>query len=143
APGSAIPWVIEELSLFAASDLSEAQAGYRWTGAERTPSPAWHPEWVVIGSVFGDPFFVDTSHRDCPVLFARHGAERWSPVLVAPSMVAFIDGLARFEAILLGDFHRDVWTDDGLSRAFLDAVVSQLAEIWPHAQAVAFSSMLG
>jgi hypothetical protein len=54
-------------------------------------------EWVVVASVFGDPFFLDTSADEGRVLFARHGAGGWSPVEFASSMQSFIGGLVEFE----------------------------------------------
>lgn len=139
---SSIPWVIEDLLIFSFEELPEAQAGYRWTGADRTPSPSWTATWVVVASLFGDPFFVDTSRQGCPVLFARHGAGSWSSYEVASSMELFIESLVVFETVLLDDFDSDVWEDEGLLTAFVDEVERKLADVLTPVQASAFAALL-
>lgn len=48
---SLVPWVVDDLLLFAFSELPAAQDGYRWTGPEKTPDPLWPDAFVVIASV--------------------------------------------------------------------------------------------
>lgn len=84
------PVGVEEMLIFSFAELPEAQVGYCWVGVDRTPSHSWPATWIVVASVFGDPFFVDTSRGGCPLLLARHGAGSWSPGAVASSMESFI-----------------------------------------------------
>jgi hypothetical protein len=126
-PSSSIPWVIEEMFLYSVRELPAAQEGYRWSGPDQRVLTDWHPNWVVVASLLGDPFFVDVADARGPVLFARHGAGRWEAKRVAPGFAQFIEALAAFEGVLLGDFDSDVWTEDGLRGEFLDAVETRLA----------------
>jgi hypothetical protein len=142
AERSSIPWVIEEMLIFSFGELPAAQAGYRWVGPERTPSPSWPPTWVVVASVFGDPFFIDTSRDGCPVLFARHGAGSWSPTEIASSMELFIVSLVQFESVLLDGFDLDVWNDDGLLPEFVGEVERKLADVLTAEQASGFAGLL-
>jgi len=54
---------------------------------------SWRPEWYVIGFDvdLGDPVFVDLSEPQFPVFTAAHGAGRWTPEPLAPSLNAFFD----------------------------------------------------
>lgn len=140
-PGSSIPWVVEEMLLFSFSELPDAQVGYS-VATDHAPSAAWSHTWVVVGTALGDPFFIDVSRENCPVLFARHGAGSWSPTEVASSMAAFIESLAHFERVLLGDFNRQVWDEDGLLPAFAREVERGLAEVLTPEQASAFVALL-
>lgn len=142
AERSSIPWVVEDLLVFAFSELPAAQAGYRWVGADRAPAPSWERNWVVVASVFGDPFLIDTSTESCSVLFARHGAGSWSPTEVASSMEAFLEALAVFEEVLLRRFDLDVWGDDGLLPKFVQDVERELLGILGTDQASRFAGLL-
>ncbi len=131
APNSSIPWVVEDLRLFSVTELAAAQEGYAWVQPARTPSSVWPPHRVVIASMFGDPFVANTSEAAVPVELARHGAGTWAPQQVAPSVDAFVLALASLESVLLGDFDRDVWDEQGLRPAFILAVERRLAEMLP------------
>ena len=137
-----IPWVVEEISIFSFGELPAAQDGYRWIGPGRTPSPSWPGNWVVVASVFDDPFFIDTSIDACPVFFARHGAGTWDPTEIASSMQSFIQGLACFESVLLDGFDLDVWDGDGLRPDFVGEVKRRLADMLTAEQASAFVALL-
>jgi len=139
---SSIPWVVEDLLVFAFSELPAAQAGYRWIGVDRATSTSWQSNWVVVASVFGDPFLIDTSAERCPVLFARHDDGAWSPTEVAVSMEAFLEALAAFEQVLLGRFALDVWGDDGLLPQFVEDVERELAGILGANHASRFAGLL-
>jgi hypothetical protein len=141
-PRSSIPWVVEDLLVVSFEELPEAQDGYGRAGDGRTPSPSWQTGWVVVASVFGDPFFIDTSRDGCPVLFARHGAGIWSPVEVASSMEAFINSLVGFEIVLLDGFDLEVWDDNGLLPQFVGQIEQELAGILTSEQAAAFAAIL-
>jgi hypothetical protein len=143
ADDSSVPWVVEDISLFSFAELPAGQEGYRWTGSQRTPDPAWPTSFVVVASVLGDPFVVDTSATELPVLFARHGAATWSFITIASSMTSFFGGLAEFERVLIGDFDLEVWGDEsGLLPAFLDAVERRLRDVWSDEQTSRFIGLL-
>lgn len=142
AENSTIPWVVERLSVETLAQLPEAQMGYRWIGADKAPSPIWPANWIVVASVFGDPFFVDTTIESGPVFFARHGAGEWQRSEVASSMEAFMRCLARFETVLVGAFDLDVWDDDGLRADFVTAVRQGLADVLDAHQIDAFAALL-
>jgi hypothetical protein len=48
----------------------------------------WRASWIVIGieEDLAGPFFVDLAEPDMPVFTAMHGAGRWDPQPVAPSL---------------------------------------------------------
>jgi hypothetical protein len=141
-PSSNIPWVVEDAFVFAYDELVSAQAGYRWIGDGPTRSPEWPEAWVVVAAASGDPFLVDVTKEGCPVSFARHGAGSWTPIEVASSMVTFLEALARFEEILLGDFDLDVFDDDGLLPQFVQAVERELGGVLSSDQAARFAELL-
>jgi len=103
ASGSYVPWVVEQLMVCSFAELPGAQEGYAWSGPERSRLPGWAPSWVVVASIFGDPFFVDLEKDGLPVLFARHGAGEWRPRRVAPNMAAFLEVLSGLESVLFVD----------------------------------------
>jgi hypothetical protein len=142
AERSSIPWVVEDMSFFSVRELVSAQEGYRWIGAEREPSPLWSADWVVVASVYGDPFFVHTTRESCPVLFARHGAGTWSPTEIASSMESFVAALVEFEQVLLGDFRLEVWNDDGLIPAFVQDVEQRVGTVLTTDQTARFIGIL-
>lgn len=142
ADNTLIPWTVESLKLHSASELLDAQVGYRWIGEERVQSPSWLPTWVVVASVFNDPFFVDTSVETGPVLFARHGAGGWEPHEVASSMESFVQCLARFESVLLGRFDLDVWNDSGLRPDFVAEVKRAVGGVLTAEQVDAFIALI-
>lgn len=127
ASGSYAPWIVEQLIVYSFGELPGAQEGYAWSGPERSRLTGWAPNWVVVASVFGDPFFVDLEDEGLPVLFARHGAGEWKPRRVASNMTAFVEALSGLESVLLGDFRGDVFDADGLREDFARAVRSRLA----------------
>ena len=140
APDSAVPWVVEELLIFALSQLVEAQDGYRWLAGTRTRLPEWLPNWVVIAAVFGDPFIVDLADPELPVSFARHGAGTWNLKRVAPSVDAFVESLIAFERVLLSDFDQDVWNETGLRPDFIRSVEEELAATLPSSEVSNFAA---
>jgi hypothetical protein len=142
AEGNSIPWVVERLSVFSITELVEAQAGYRWEGITREPSPVWWADWVVVASASGDPFFLDTTREPCPVLFARHGAGTWSPIEIASSMESFVAALVEFEQVLLSDFGREVFDDNGLLPAFVLEVDRRVGSVLTADQTARFIELL-
>jgi hypothetical protein len=142
AEDSSIPWVVDDVVIFSASELVEAQAGYAWHGVTREPSPVWSADWVVVASCSGDPFFVQTTREPCPVLFARHGAGTWSPIQIASSMESFVAALVEFERVLLADFASEVFNDDGLIPAFVEEVERRVGSVLTPEQTARFVEIL-
>jgi hypothetical protein len=140
--GSSIPWVTEELQLFSIKELVAAQQGYRWTGPARTRDDSWPAGWIVVASAFGDPFIVDANESACPVFHSMHGAAAWRLQGIAPSVDAFIDSLTAFESVLLGEFQRDIWDDDGLLPSFSQSLGTKLAAFLPNDDIANFLSIL-
>ncbi|MFC5263538.1 hypothetical protein ACFPJ1_15600 [Kribbella qitaiheensis] len=137
-PSSSVPWVVEELFLFSIRELDTAQDGYRWTGPQRRRLPTWPSNWVVIAAIVGDPFIADVDGPAVPIYFAPHGAGAWRADRVAPTVTTFLEALTRFESVLLGDFDRDVWDEDGLRPDFLRTVKGALTELLPPAGMASF-----
>ncbi|WP_219105669.1 hypothetical protein [Austwickia sp. TVS 96-490-7B] len=46
-------------------------------------------------------------------IYTRHGAGKWNSIHFAPSIEVFVESLAIFEEVLLGDFAEDVWGSAG------------------------------
>jgi hypothetical protein len=76
-----------------------------------------------------DPFFVDTTREPCPVLFARHGAGTWSPIEIASPVESFVTALVEFERVLLVDFGKEVFDDDGLIPEFVQSVEQRVGTV--------------
>ncbi|MGF7146434.1 ribosomal protein L7/L12 [Sphingomonas zeicaulis] len=82
--------------------LADLQIGYRVHGITgeslvSTKPGAWQPGWIVIAAnEFADPFFIDAADATdaFPVHYAPHGAGRWQPVCVAPTLRRFTQILA-------------------------------------------------
>ncbi|QLQ17015.1 MAG: SMI1/KNR4 family protein [Micropruina sp.] len=142
ADGSSVPWVVEELFLFSLAELPNAQDGYRWSGPDRERLTDWPSSWVVVASVFADPFLVDTREPGFPVRFARHGAGEWRTTLVSPTLAAFYDALAVLESSLLGDFGGDAFDVAGLRPEFTERVSAALHDVLDPEQAAAFVQTL-
>ena len=101
-----------ELVLFKSSDLSKEQIGYRshgQTGASLIGSNdgEWLADWYVIGydSLCGDPFLVDTSDANLPVMTAMHGEGFWNPETVASTFGGFAEALLLLVALAKGREH--------------------------------------
>lgn len=108
-----VPWVSGELLVGGLTQLIGLQEGYRW-GAERIRLPGWQDNWIVVASMDGDPFIVDTSRDTTAVLWARHGIGSWEFREVASSMREFIEALVRLERVLLDEYDEDVFDDDSV-----------------------------
>ena len=60
--------------------LVDFQIGYRWHGLTQERAVDWNGAWIVFGSSNADPLIFDSVNGE--VLFARHGAGSWSPVVL-------------------------------------------------------------
>jgi hypothetical protein len=82
--------------------LDGFQTGFRTHGHSgeslvSSADGAWQPGWYVIAMTgLDDPIFIDETERGSgyPVYTAPHGAGRWDPMAIAPSLAAFSRTLA-------------------------------------------------
>ena len=84
-----------EIRLFGASELIEAQIGYA-NAANGKPFRTWPAGHVVIATSGADPYVLDLSESDgeeAPVLTAEHGSGRWEFEPVAGSFEKFLRNL--------------------------------------------------
>lgn len=69
-----------------AEKLVGFQEGYRWHGSTKERLMDWHENWIVFGASHADPLIFNT--RTGEVLFDRHGAGCWNPVVLFPNLDA-------------------------------------------------------
>jgi hypothetical protein len=81
------------IELWSPEQLHRAQDGY---GGE-----TWSPAWIVVARNLGtdDPFFVDTSAPEFPVLTALHGRGEWNPTVVCASLSDFLLALVHLQEL--------------------------------------------
>jgi hypothetical protein len=60
-----------------------------WTDA--VDAGHWQLHWVVLHSADGDPLIGDISQPEVPVLWDRHGAGKWSPKPLFPSLQVLME----------------------------------------------------
>ena len=65
------------ITLYGANDLIKRQDGYAYNPIEKTIIEDWDPNLVVIADSDADPYCIDISHNNSPVLFAMHGMDEW------------------------------------------------------------------
>ncbi|MBK8172580.1 MAG: SMI1/KNR4 family protein [Sandaracinaceae bacterium] len=66
----------DDVRLFGASELLDAQKGYAIHGRSGEALAGWPKGHVVIASISADPFVIDTLGSGA-ILFAEHGQGRW------------------------------------------------------------------
>lgn len=87
-----------DMNLYGATELLDAQHGYSWNPETSTPIPDWNPNHLVIADEGGDPYVLDLAaavNSDCPVLHAFHGQGDWSFWTCAPTFTRFLKNLSR------------------------------------------------
>lgn len=91
------PGPFQELVVYAAPQLEDAQIGFRGPrrGDESFVAPhGWRRGWIVIATDSGDPYFLDTARvgarGECPIFTAMHGTGTWEPLLAASSLEQFL-----------------------------------------------------
>ncbi|SFM22271.1 hypothetical protein [Marinobacter zhejiangensis] len=67
-----------------AEQLTRFQEGYRWHGLTGERSENWKEHWIVFGASNADPLIYSAENHQ--VLFDRHGAGGWNPVLLFASL---------------------------------------------------------
>lgn len=90
--------VLDGLRVVDSHSARLALEGYRFTWHDGVWSDAsvvgcWPAHWIVIDAIEADPFIVDLSSPDLPVLTARHGEGAWRPHPVAHTLAAFVAAL--------------------------------------------------
>ena len=84
---------VEDLQLFGAAELEEAQHGYSFNPIKNEVIAIWPKQYVVIAEMAGDPFVLDLSAAkkgDAPVLTAKHGQGSWKFRKVADTFLEFL-----------------------------------------------------
>lgn len=85
--------------LFKDEEIPEAQTGYGVDEEGRPLTGAvegdWKESWLVIADedLCGDPIFIDTDEKGCPVYTAAHGEGSWEPERIAVSSGSFVKAL--------------------------------------------------
>ncbi len=85
---------VEDLQLFGAAELEEAQHGYSFNPIKNEVIAIWPKHYVVIAEMAGDPFVLDLSAAekgDAPVLTAKHGQGSWKFREVAGTFLEFLE----------------------------------------------------
>jgi hypothetical protein len=85
---------VEDLQLFGAAELEEAQHGYSFNPIKNEVIAIWPKHYVVIAEMAGDPFVLDLSAAkkgDAPVLTAKHGLGSWKFREVAGTFLEFLE----------------------------------------------------
>ena len=65
------------IMLYGANDLISSQDGYAYNPVEKRIIEDWDPNLVVIADSDADPYCIDISQNNSPVLFAMHGMDEW------------------------------------------------------------------
>lgn len=65
------------ITLYGANDLIKRQGGYSYNPVEEKAIEDWDPNLIVIADMEADPFCIDISQKDSPVLIAGHGMGEW------------------------------------------------------------------
>ena len=78
------------IELYGAHNLIKGQDGYSYNPVERQMIEDWPDSLVVIAQRWGDPFCLDLSKDEPPVLFAFHGEGLWQFTEEFPNFLAFL-----------------------------------------------------
>ena len=78
------------IELYGAHNLIKGQDGYSYNPVERQRIEDWPDSLVVIAQRWGDPFCLDLSKDEPPVLFAFHGEGLWQFTEEFPNFLAFL-----------------------------------------------------
>ncbi|MBD8074819.1 hypothetical protein MOE39_10800 [Bacillus cereus] len=85
------------IELFNSEEIEEGQLGYSVDGEGQSlignEEGDWKEGWIVIGldSYLGDPIFVDSNDKNCPVYTAMHGEGDWEPECIAERIEDIIE----------------------------------------------------
>lgn len=81
------------ITLYGANDLIKRQDGYAYNPVEKKIIEDWDPNLVVIADSEADPYCIDISQNNSPVLFAMHGMDEWDFDEYCVSLEIFLECL--------------------------------------------------
>jgi hypothetical protein len=131
-----VPFGPDQLDLLPPEAVANGHAGYL--------GESWHAEWVLVGSIAGDPVIADVGRSGTPIMLAIHGTGSWRPATVAPSPQAFLAAVGAWLRVLYRfdgeridedrDFEVKPGFDDALSEElrglladeFVDALITYI-----------------
>lgn len=79
------------ITLYGANDLISCQDGYSYNPVEKKPIEDWDKNLVVIADTEADPFCIDISQENSPVLYAMHGMDEWDFDDYSDSLEEFLE----------------------------------------------------
>ena len=79
--------------LYGANGLIKSQEGYANNPVEKKIIEDWDPNMVVIADSDADPYCIDISRSDSPVLYAMHGMDEWDFEECFDSLEEFFEAL--------------------------------------------------
>jgi hypothetical protein len=82
------------ITLYGANDLIRNQDGYAYNPIENRIIEDWNPNLVVIADADADPFCIDISLKDTPVLYSMHGMDEWCFDEYCDSLEVFLELLS-------------------------------------------------
>lgn len=127
-----LPGPFQELIVYAAPELGQAQVEFRGQHDSFVAPHGWHRTWVVIAYDNGDPYFIDTAkllpEGDCQIWMAMHGTGNWEPRLVASSLGQFLR-ILRVWARIVVSHHDPQNPDEPLDDAHLRRLTSEITQI--------------
>lgn len=87
-----VPFGPDQLDLLPPEAVAKGHAGYL--------GESWHAEWVLVGSIAGDPVIADVGRSGTPIMLVIHGTGSWRPATVAPSPRAFLAAVGAWLRVL-------------------------------------------
>jgi hypothetical protein len=132
---SLLPGPFQELVVYSAPEIEQAQVGFRGMrpGDDSFVAPhGWRRTWIVIAYDNGDPYFIDTAKPlpdgECQIWMAMHGTGNWEPRLVASSLGQFLRILRVWARIVVS--HYDPQNpDEPLDDAHLRRLTNEITQI--------------
>lgn len=96
-----------ELRFLTPEQLEQGQIGYRVDAEGRSlvtgEEEAWEEGWLVIANDrLNDPFFIDVSTPEGPVMTAAEGEGTWDPLYVADSLAHFREIITALQTMAEG-----------------------------------------
>ena len=132
---SLLPGPFQELIVYSAPEIEQAQVGFRGIrpGDDSFVAPhGWRRTWIVIAYDNGDPYFIDTAkplpEGECQIWMAMHGTGTWEPHLAASSLSQFLQILRVWARIVVP--HYDPQNpDEPLDDAHLRRLTNEITQI--------------
>lgn len=132
---SLLPGPFQELVVYSAPEIEQAQVGFRGMrpGDDSFVAPhGWRRTWIVIAYDNGDPYFIDNAkplpEGECQIWMAMHGTGNWEPRLVASSLGQFLRILRVWARIVVSHYDQQN-PDEPLDDAHLRRLTSEITQI--------------